>query len=137
MSGAIPVVDSIEAAGAILAARCVGFDGVQAGTAGQKVRGVAQAGTAIGNMCPIAQGGSTIVETGGAFDRGASLMTDAQGRAVLASKLSLKAGATAATSSAANGDTIFEGGDLPVHVFADAMEASSGAGKFVKILFRR
>lgn len=124
------------AAGAVAAYRGVGFDGAQATVQGQKILGVAQRAAVLDEDSDAVKYGSTIAETGGAFARGDSLIVDAQGRAIAATgALAIAAGATAVTSSAANGE-VLEGADLPEYVFADALEDSGGAGEFVEVLMR-
>lgn len=104
------LTDSIVAAGPITAKRFVGFDSAQASAAGQLVFGVSDyAASAAGKQTAVNVLGTTEVETGGAFARGAELMTDAQGRAVT------RAGANALGA-------------------ARALEASGGAGQFVEVL---
>jgi hypothetical protein len=172
---------TVMASGAIAALRAVGFDGAQASSAGQKVMGVATFGVADGQDASVVAKGTAIIETGGAFARGAALRVDAHGRAVAAdslaaavtaatdltqiavtvddTKLTVDAGDTPVTSAAANGAVIsaaeglvalsaagvlpittaqaaLSGGELPQFVFADALEASGGAGEFVEVLLR-
>lgn len=126
-----------KASGAVAAYRAVGFDGAQATVQGQKVLGVSQRTADDGDDSDAVRSGSTVIETGGAFAVGDSLIVDNQGRAIkVTSALKIAAGATQVTSSAANGSAILAGGDLPEYVFADALEVSSGAGKFVEVLMR-
>ncbi len=126
------------ASGAVAAHRAVGFNGAQATVQGQKVMGVSPRPVDSGYHSDVTAVGTAVIETGGIFSAGASLIVDSQGRAIASSgKLELAAGATAVTSSAANGNTIFAGGDMPEFVFADALEASGGAGAFVEVLLRR
>lgn len=126
------------ASGAVAANRAVGFGGAQATVAGQKVMGISPRAAVDGAASDVVASGTVVVETGGAFSAGASLVVDAQGRAVASTgALAVKAGATAVTSSAASGASILQGADLPEFIFADALEESTGAGKFVEVLLRR
>lgn len=128
---------TFTAAAAIAKYRGVAFGGAQASAQGQKIMGVSQRAVAAGDDGDAVTSGSTVVETGGAFAVGDSLIVDAQGRAIkFTSALKVAAGATAVTSSAANG-AILAGSDLPEFVFADALEVSTGAGEFVEVLLRR
>lgn len=157
---------TVLAAGAITANRAVGYDGAQATVAGQKVLGVATADIADATHGALDTLGTTVIETGGAIVAGDALRVDASGRAVAASALAvanptitvddssiaatLDAGATPVTSSAANGAIItvtdavtataaqgaITGGILPQYVFADALQAASGAGEFIEIRLR-
>jgi len=129
---------SFTASGAVAARRAVGFNGAQAGTAGQKVMGVSPRSLVSGEVGDAVVSGTTTIEAGGAFTAGASLIVDAQGRAIVASgALKVAAGATAVLSSAANGSALLSGADLPEFVFADALEAAGAAGDLVEVLLRR
>ncbi|PTM95068.1 capsid cement protein [Mycoplana dimorpha] len=127
-----------RASGAVSQRRAVGLNGAQASVAGQKVLGVAPRPAADGEHSDATVAGTAVIETGGAFAIGASLVVDTQGRAVASTgKLAIAAGATPVTSTAANGNTVLTGGELPEFVFADALEPSSAAGAFVEVLLRR
>lgn len=127
---------SIVATGAITAHRGVGYDDAQAAAAGQKIKGVATSDAAQGDSITVDAIGTTIIESGGAFDPGDALAIDADGRAVEASSLAVAAGATPVTSGAANGAAVLTGGILPQYVFADALQAATGAGQFVEVKLR-
>jgi hypothetical protein len=128
---------TVKASGAIAAYRGVGFNGAQATVQGQKVQGASRVAAADGENLTLDCGGTLIFETGGVFAKGDSLMVDNQGRAIVVTgALTVKAGAVAVTSTAANG-AILQGADLPEYVFADAIEASTAAGQFVEVLARR
>ncbi|MEI8396208.1 MAG: capsid cement protein [Rhodospirillaceae bacterium] len=114
------------------------FSGAQATSQGAKVLGIAQTSVAGGIDCAVAVDGSVIVEAGAYIAIGDSLICDNQGRAIPSTgALAVKAGATAVTSTAANGAAILQGGDPPEFVFADALEAASEAGKKIEVLLRR
>ena len=127
---------TFRASGAVAARRCVTFAGAQATVAGSKIAGVARTLAADGEAFAVAVVGTVVVETGAEVAVGDGLVTDSQGRAVPASPLTVAAGGTAVTSSAANG-AILAGGDPPQFVFADAIEAASGPGKMIEVLLRR
>lgn len=123
--------------GTVAPRRAIGFNGAQASVQGQKVLGVSPRPASAGVNSDVEVSGTTVIEAGGAFARGASLIVDNQGRAIAATgALGIAAGATAVTSSAADG-AVLTGADLPEYVFADALEISSGAGAFVEVLLRR
>lgn len=129
---------TLTATGAVAARRAVGFNGAQATIAGQKVLGISPRSVADGDMSDVVVSGTAVVEAGGAFSAGTSLVVDVLGRAIAsAGNLAVTAGATAMTSSAANGTGVLIGADLPQYVFGDALEASPGAGAFVEVLLRR
>jgi len=122
--------------GAVTARRAVGFDGAQATVQGQKILGIAHTDAADGELLALDAKGTAIVEAGAAINIGDSLIIDAQGRAIpTTGNLAVAAGATAVSSTAANGE-ILTGGDLPEYVFGDALEAAAGAGEFIEVVLR-
>lgn len=128
---------SFTADGAVTARRAVDFDGAQASVQGQKVVGVARYGAVDAHPVEVTVIGTAVIEAGAAIAAGASLIVDVQGRAIPSTgALAVKAGATAVTSTAASG-AVLQGGDPPEFVFADALEAASGAGAFLEVLLRR
>lgn len=128
---------TVKASGVIAQYRAVGFNGAQATVQGQKVQGVSRAVAADGENTALDCAGTLIIESGGVFAKGDSLIVDNQGRAIVVTgALTVKAGAVAVTSTAANG-AILQGADLPEFVFADALAASVAAGQFVEVLARR
>ncbi|MDO8838013.1 MAG: hypothetical protein Q7V31_03730 [Parvibaculum sp.] len=128
---------TFKAAGAVAAYRGVGYGGAQATVAGQKIMGVSQRAVATGEDSDAVTAGTTIIETGGEFAAGASLIVDSAGRAIAgAGALAVAAGATPVTSTAANGAAILTGSDMPQFVFADALYASGGAGELVEVKLR-
>jgi hypothetical protein len=129
---------TFKATSAVTAKRAVGFNGAQATVKGQKVLGVSPRDVTNGDYSDVSVAGTEVIEAGGNFNAGDSLIVDNLGRAIAATgKLAIAAGATAVTSSAANGNAILSGSDLPEYVFADALENSGGAGDFVEVLLRR
>ena len=128
--------ETIRAAGAILANRCVKFDGTQAAAQGEKVLGVAQHAAALNELVAVDVMGTAIIEAGAPIAKGDSLIVDAAGRAIPASALAVAAGGVAVTSTAANG-AILVGGDLPEFVIGDALGAAAGAGEKIEVVLRR
>ena len=129
---------TFKASSTVTAKRAVGFNGAQASVKGQKVLGVSPRDVASGDYSDVSVAGTEVIEAGGNFNSGDSLIVDSQGRAIAATgRLAIAAGATAVTSSAANGNGILSGSDLPEYVFADALENSGGAGDFVEVLLGR
>lgn len=125
------------AVSAVTEYRAVDFSGAQATVQGQKVAGIANRGALAGDGYDYTAVGTAIVEAGAAFAVGASLIVDAQGRAIASSgPLRVAAGATAVTSAAANGATALSGGDAPEYVFGDALQAAAAAGDFVEVKLR-
>ncbi|MBF0192273.1 MAG: DUF2190 family protein [Magnetococcales bacterium] len=128
---------TIMAAATILPARAVGFDGVQIAAQGGKPMGIAMASAKAGEALAVVTHGTAVAESGAAITLGAALIVDSQGRLIpTTGGLHVASGATAVTSSAANG-AILAGGDAPEFVVADALQAASGAGEFIEVLLRR
>jgi hypothetical protein len=134
---AVSILDlTVRASGAVSIHRGVGYDGAQATVQGQKVIGVSRYAAADGTDFAVTTHGTAIVETGAEVAVGDSLICDDQGRAIPATgPLGVAAGATPVTSTAADG-AILEGADLPEFVFADALQAAGGAGKFIEVKLR-
>ncbi len=109
-----------KASGAVAAYRGIDFSGAQATIQGQKVMGISQRPADDGKYSDAVVSGTAVVETGGNFVAGDSLIMDAF-----------------VTSSAANGATVLQGSDLPEYVFADALDMSTAVGQFVEVLLRR
>ncbi len=128
---------TFKASGAVSAYRAVGFDGAQASVQGQKVLGVSPRAVVSGDYSDADVMGTTLIELGGNVTKGQSLIVNNAGKAIAATgSLAVKAGATAVTSTGANGSTILSGADLPEYVFADAIDDGS-AGDVVEVLLRR
>ncbi|MCL4492329.1 MAG: DUF2190 family protein [Nitrospirae bacterium] len=125
---------SILAAADLVQRRFIGFDGTLC-AANARARGVSAADTKAGQMCPINISGEVLVESGGAMAAGAPLASDALGKAVAATALSVSvpAGATAVTSTAAQPDLVEAGGYLPQAVNGYAIDAAAGAGEFIRV----
>lgn len=125
---------------AVLESRAVDFNGAQITVAGAPVFGISKQPAAVGEPYELAVLGSAVCETGGAFAKGAAVMSDASGRVVAAAAVAVAtaAGATPVTSSAANGaiNTV-TGATLPQYVIGYALEASTAAGQFVEVLLSR
>ncbi|EKE78436.1 capsid cement protein [Oceanibaculum indicum] len=127
---------TLTADGAVAVHRGVGYDGAQATVQGQKIIGVSRYAAATGEAFAADTAGTTVIETGDEIAVGDSLIVDSSGRAIpVSGEIAIGAGATQVTSSAANG-AILTGGDLPEFVFADALQAASGAGEFIEVKLR-
>ncbi|MBF0098565.1 MAG: DUF2190 family protein [Magnetococcales bacterium] len=128
---------TVIANGSVSENRAVAFNGSQASIAGQKVMGASVSRAATGEALAVVTSGTAIMESGAAITVGQSLMSDSQGRAVpVSGTLTVASGAVAVTSSAANG-AILQGAELPEYLFADALQAASGAGELIEVLLRR
>ncbi|MBF0189782.1 MAG: DUF2190 family protein [Magnetococcales bacterium] len=128
---------TVMTSGAVSACRAVDFNGAMIAVQGGKPMGVAMTSATQNSALAVVTHGTAVAESGAAITLGAPLIADAQGRVIPAtSTLRLAAGATAVTSSAANGP-ILEGGDPPEFVLGDALQPASGSGEFIEILLRR
>lgn len=107
------LVLTFRASGTVLRRRAIGFNGAQATAAGQKVMGVSPRDASDGDYSDATVIGTTVIDAGGAFAAGDSLVVDSQGRAVIAT------------------------GTAGEFVFADALEASGGVNSPVEVLLRR
>lgn len=126
--------ETFNAPSAVSAYRFVDWTGAQITAQGAKVAAGALVDAAIGEDYAGTVIGTAVIETGGVFSKGDRLISDAQGRAIATTgEISIEAGATQVTSSAANG-AILTGGELPEHVCAVALQDSDGAGKFAEVL---
>lgn len=146
---------SLVATTAIAYARCVNIvaptvtgalAGAQATTQGQKILGIARRAAAAGEMVDVTVLGTAVCEAGAAIAVGARVMCDASGRVITASVLaaaatglSIAAGGTAVTSTAANGAIVsgnatLSGGDTPLFVFGTALQAAAAAGDLIEVV---
>ena len=125
---------TVAAAGAIRANRFVGFDDAEASVAGQPVKGVAEyAATAAGQFIAATAKGTAYVISGSAVQAGDPVASDNQGRAVPAHALSVAAGATPVTSSAANG-AVLTGSVAPECIAGRALKAATASGQLIELL---
>jgi len=144
---------SILAAANLDANRFAGFGGNLC-AANAKAAGVVQLDTASGSYAPVMSHGVAVVESGGIFAVGDELVSDSTGRAVKATDVSVASvltvtasvpsGATPVTSTGAqpslspagtSANTV-AGSALPQKINGTALEASSGAGEFVRVVLR-
>jgi hypothetical protein len=142
----IPIFNlSVIATTAILANRCVNYQGAQVSVLGGEVMGIATHPANVGERVTLACLGSFPIESGAVVAIGNALVSDAQGRAVRASPLtmndgtlSIAAGATPVTSTAASGAGIvvgspgFNGCELPHHLIGYALQPAPGAGRLIE-----
>ncbi len=137
MRQSIGILDlTVQAATALSQYLGVDFGGNAAITQGQKILGIALYNGNIGDEVPVRASGTALVIAGAPIAVGQSLIMNALGQAIPSTgALNVKAGATAVTSTAANG-AILAGGDLPEYVFADALEAATAAGQIIEVFMR-
>jgi len=101
------------ATGAVTAHRFVDYDGAQLDTAGAKALGVSVCDAIAGDDYGVDVIGTTVIESGGAFDPGDELVADASGRAIV---------------NPAVGSEV---------VLAHALDTAGAAGEFIEILLVR
>lgn len=113
MRQSMPILTlSLVADGEVKKHRFVGHDGEQVDTAGAKALGVSRTDADDGDDLAVDVLGTTVVEAGGSFDKGAALKSDADGKAV---------------DSVSDED----------FVLAEALEESGGDEEFVEVLLVR
>lgn len=123
---------SFVATAAVLAFRGVDVNGVQIATQGARPTAIAKRPAAIGESYEGVAIGTATIEAGAAITKGAEVIMDNVGRVIPASQLAVAAGATAVTSSAANG-AILTGSIPPEHIVGVALEAAAGAGSLIEV----
>ena len=123
---------SFVANAVVTAYRAVDDNGVQIATQGARCAGIAMRPASIGDSFEAAAIGTATCEAGAPITKGQLLQLDNQGRVIPADAATIAAGATAVTSSAANG-AILAGGYLPEAVIGRALEAAAAAGDFVEV----
>lgn len=122
----------------LLRGRFVKADGALCGS-GELAAGVVHENVDAGDLVPVVYNGIAMVESGAAVAAGVEIMSDATGRAVLATALtvtvSVPSGATAVTSSAAQPDLTeaIAGASLTTKILGKTFTASTGAGQFVAV----
>ena len=126
---------SVPTTGLLTQYRGVTYAGATVAAAGAKSIGVAERSTTvIGEIGLVTAKGTAIAEAGAAIGIGVAVTYDAVGRVVAATQLQINAGATAVTSSAANGAGTIIGGDLPQFIVGTALQAAGAAGDLIEIL---
>ncbi len=101
----------LTAAGPVIACRFVGFDNNQVAVAGGKAKGVAEYAAAAGQPLSVTAKGTASVETGGTFNPGDPITSDAQGRAVAS-------------------------GQATDFIKGEALDVSAAPGQYVEIMLR-
>lgn len=127
---------TIKATAAVTAKRFIGYNG-QHCAANAKAVGVSAFDAASGEPITVYGAGNIVpVTAGGAISAGAYVASDANGKAVAASPLSVSvpAGATQVTSTAAQPDLVEAGGYLPQAVNGLAMESATADGDTILVL---
>ncbi len=98
------LIDSIKATANLPKQRFVGFDGGVC-TAGVKAYGVCDVETDLGQLAPVGVLGVLLIEAGGAIAQGASVTSDATGKAVAITSTE-KVNGTALDAATASGEVI-------------------------------
>ena len=146
---------SVTAAANLTAKYLIGYDGNVCG-ANAAPFGASLADTGAGYECPLQTGGIAVLTAGGIFAAGDALVSTADGKVAKATtfaaaapvaddtKLTVDAGSTPVTSSAANGAIISAAGGflaapaltgsvLPQVIVGYAVDASTGDGVIVRV----
>lgn len=126
---------SFTAPAAVLPYRGVDFTGAQIAVQGAAPAAIARRPAAAGEPFEGTVLGTEICETGAAIAAGQLVQMDALGRVIPADPASIAAGATAVTSTAANGP-ILAGAYLPETVVGRALQAAAAAGDFIEVLLK-
>lgn len=101
-------------------------------TAGEAAIGVLQDKPESGKAGLVRVNGVSKAVAGGTITAGQLLTSDDSGRVVAADNLAVASGATAVTSTAANGEILI-GGATPQYVLGMALEAASAAGEIIAV----
>lgn len=132
------VVESISAAANLVQHRFIGFDGNYCG-ADAKALGVSEVDTELSQKCPVIVTGIALVDSGGAISAGDPLVSDATGKALVATDLSVTvtvpAGGTNVTSDAAQPDLVeaIAGSKLPQAINGYALDDATGADEIIRV----
>ncbi len=104
--------------------------------ANSKPLGVVNSDTGAGNMCPVTVNGVALVKSGSAISKGSPVTTDASGRAVPVSNLtvSVPQGSTNVMSSTSFPSLLIYGGQLPQSIAGYALDSASGADELIRVL---
>ncbi len=127
---------SFIAANPVTQYRGVDFSGNQIAVQGARICGIAKRPAAVGDNFEVAVIGTATCEAGAVITPGQLLQMDNQGRVIPADAATIAAGATAVTSTAANG-AIIAGGYLPESIVGTALEAAAAAGNYIEVLLHR
>lgn len=129
------VVESIEAAADLDKNIFVGFDGDKCG-ADARALGVLQEDVDSGEQASVIVTGIALVLSGGVISVGDPLASDANGKAVTATDVSvtIPADSTPVTSDAAQPTLVVAGSVLPQVINGYALDAASGAGELIRVL---
>ena len=132
-AGAVPFARAVALAtpatpGAMSGARCT--------TSGQQFLGIAARPANDLEFFEATVAGTAVWESGGVFALTDVLQSDALGRCIKTAALTVATGATAMTSTAANG-AVLAGGALPSYAGAIPLQAATAAGQFIEVLLLR
>lgn len=127
------LTESIVAAADVVKNRFAGFDGNYCG-ADKKALGVFEVDTKTGQMAPVIVYGIALIEAAGTFAAGDKLVSDANGKAVKATAVSVSVpvDTTPVLSDAAQPTLVVAGGVLPQETNGDALDAGT-AGAIVRV----
>jgi len=126
---------SFTAQAAVIPYRGVDFTGAQIAAQGAAPAAIARRPAAAGEPFEGTVIGTEICEAGAAVAAGQLVQMDALGRVIPADPATIAAGATAVTSTGANGG-ILSGAYLPEAIVGRALQAAAAAGDFIEVLLK-
>jgi len=132
------VVESISAAANLLKHRFIGFDGNYCAI-NAKALGVSEVDTELSQKCPVIVTGIVLVDSGGAISAGDPVVSDATGKALTATDLSITvtvpAGATNVTSDVAQPNLVeaIAGSKLPQAINGYALDIATGVDEIIRV----
>lgn len=126
--------DTVRTAANVVKNRFIGFDGNYC-AADAKAYGVSKMDVDSGQNAPVIVIGVAIVEAAGIINAGDSVVSDATGKALAATDVSVSvpSGATPVTSTGAQPALTVAGGALPQPINGFALDASTGAGDLIRV----
>ncbi|MFH2032170.1 MAG: capsid cement protein [Bacteroidota bacterium] len=129
------LITSILAAANLTKNLFVGFDGALC-SANVKPLGVIAADTLSGEQMPVSVSGITLVFSGAAVALGAPVVSNAAGKAITATAVSvtIPVAATPVTSDAAQPTLVIAGSVLPQVIAGYAVDSASGADELIRVL---
>ncbi|MBI5562483.1 MAG: DUF2190 family protein [Deltaproteobacteria bacterium] len=129
------LTESITAAADTVKNRFIGFDGALC-NANVRALGVSETDTKAGQQLPVVIKGIAIIVAAGVIAAGAAVASDANGKASAASAISvtIPAGGTAVTSSAAQPNLVVNGGKLPQAINGYALDAAGADGDLIRVV---
>lgn len=127
---------TIIATAVLVKNRFIGFGGTYPSANGKSLGISEDVAAAIGDECPVITHGIKLVEAAGVITAGDAVTTDASGKAVTVSSVTVTppAGATPVTSSGAQPSLTVAGGKLPVAINGYALDDAAADGDLIRVI---